>query len=71
MEIWPLARKYPDATLQQRARGPGPAVAPDPGAALYTPELAARVQVLHAEDTRLTARFGPKLRAIKQGSASF
>jgi hypothetical protein len=46
-------------------------VAPDPGAALYTPELAARVQELHAEDARLMARFGPKLGAVGQASGSF
>ncbi len=68
MAIWPLARKYPDASLVVRARAPQPAMTPDPGAALYTPELAARVERLHADHARLAARFGPPL---GKTSASF
>ena len=68
MAIWPLARKYPDASLVVRARAPQAAVPPDPGAALYTPELAARVERLEADHARLAARFGPPL---GKTSASF
>jgi hypothetical protein len=59
MAIWPLARKYPDASLMVRAHGPQ-AAAP--------PELAARVERLEADHARLAARFGPPL---GKTSASF
>jgi hypothetical protein len=55
MALWPLANRYPDATLRQRGR----ATAPEPDLSLYTPEFAAQVKRMRADAARLAAMFGP------------
>jgi hypothetical protein len=60
MAIWPLAKRFPDATLQQRslALAPHKAEAPDPEMAGFTPEFAARVRRMKADFARLQASTG-------------
>ena len=73
MAIWPLARKFPDATLQQRAHPVQPGVAStEPNTTGLTPEFAARVRRMHADYEKLAARFGPPIAPAKEKtSASF
>jgi hypothetical protein len=80
MAMWPLARRFPDATLQQRQlalvpAGPNAGLAepraeegnatPGSDTSGFTPELAARVQQMHADFARLEARFGPPIAASR------
>jgi hypothetical protein len=60
MAIWPLARRFPDVTLQARtmALSPHQAATPDPETAAYTPEFAARVKQMKADFARLQASTG-------------
>jgi hypothetical protein len=55
MAIWPLADRFPDATLRLRAR----ATAPVENLSNYTPEFAAQVRQMHADLARLSAMSAP------------
>jgi hypothetical protein len=61
MAIWPLARRFPDATLQARTLALSAApqsAAPDPEMAAFTPEFAAKVKSMRADFARLEASTG-------------
>ena len=61
MAIWPLAQRFPDATLQARtmALSSAPqAAAPDPEMAAFTPEFAAKVKAMRSDFARLQASTG-------------
>lgn len=58
MAIWPLANRFPDATLQLRAH----ATAPVENLSNYTPAFAAQVRQMHADLARLAAMSAPVVR---------
>jgi hypothetical protein len=55
MAIWPLAARFPDATLALRSH----AAAAEPDLSHYTPEFAAQVRRMHADFARLSAMSAP------------
>jgi Transglycosylase SLT domain len=55
MAIWPLADRFPDATLRLNGRGTAPAE----NFSNYTPEFAAQVRRIHADLARLSAMSAP------------
>lgn len=55
MAIWPLANRFPDATLRLRGR----ATAPVENLGNYTPGFAAQVRQIHADLARLSAMSAP------------
>ena len=55
MAIWPLADRFPDATLALRSHAAGS----EPDLSNYTPELAAQVRRMHADFARLSAMSAP------------
>jgi len=61
MAIWPLAARFPDASLQQRAQ---PA-APVEDTSQYTPQFAIRVKQMHADAVRLAANASPVARPLR------
>ena len=62
MAMWPLADRFPDATLHE----PGRAMASEPDSSRYTPAFAARVQQMRADLARLAAMSGPIARPVRQ-----
>ncbi len=64
MAIWPLADRFPDATLALRSRAAGS----EPDLSRYTPEFAAEVRQMHADLARLSAMSTPIGRAERRGS---
>ncbi len=70
MAIWPLAWRFPDASLAQR----GHMAVPGLNLANYTPELAAEARRMHAEYARLALMSGPIGRppqAAKRGGTDY
>jgi hypothetical protein len=55
MSLWPLAERFPDATLRRRS----PAMAQDEDLSHYTPAFAARVKQIRADAARLATIYAP------------
>jgi hypothetical protein len=55
MSIWPLADRFPDATLALRSHAAGA----EPDLSHYTPEFAAQVRRMRADFARLSAMSAP------------
>jgi hypothetical protein len=62
MAIWPLANRFPDATLRLRGQPLEPAV----NVSNYTPAFAAQVRQMRADVARLSATWGRPARALNQ-----